>query len=361
MSTVLYNKRVLVKDTAQAVFYNKNDDGAIVTVRLVNRGSDATRIAIAITNSTALPTNLGEYIDHGTIIEPKGTYEITSLIVPAGFYIVAYSTRSSVSVMTSGFATGEPGSDATISTATPTTVTGTGLTYHYDPSHLFGLDTFTGTILPDIEKTTNMSGAGTPTYLSGPKTYSYNGVTQWWTSTDTDMPRVSGLQASAGLAWTLEAWFKFPVTPSGVRTGNQSWAICSKGGGIGGGETFTLFVGSATDTSLFPSVPYYCYVGVFGSKTQISPGPVNDNTWRQVAITWNGTSGNVYLNGAVGSALNVGTAGYQTNTWTIGSAGNGSPVMAFEGEIGPIRVYNRALSAGEILNNFDNDRTRFGI
>jgi hypothetical protein len=250
-----------------------------------------------------------------------------------------------------------------IPTTTPAAITGTGLVYHYDQQHLFGLDPQPAVFLPDAENRTTMSAAvsGSPTYVPSTQNYSYNGTTQWWTSTDTLLSSAGNLHAVAGKTWTLEAWFRFPVTPVGTRAGNESWAICSKGGGIGGGETFTLFVGSATDTTLFPTVPYICYVGLNGGKTQISTGPVNDNIWRQAVITWDGTTSNVYLNGAFRSAAVPGPAVFQESTWTIGSAGNGTAGMAFEGQIGPIRIYNRALSAGEITVNFNYNRARFGI
>ena len=362
MSTPLFNNFVLSKDTTQAIFYNRNNDGAIVVVRFVNRGSERTRIALAVTNTQSLPTNLGEYVEFGTNIESNAIYEITSLVVPAGFYLVAYSTKSNVSVLCSGFATGSVGVDITINTAAPTAITGAGLVYHYDPNHLFGLDTNNNLVLPDIEKRTTMTGAGFPVYESGTKSYAFNGSNQWWASADNTLIEADGLFADVGNTWSVEAWFKFPVTPLGTRTGNQSWAICSKGGGIGGAETFTLFVGSATDTTFSPTVPYICYIGSRGSKTQISTGSVNDNTWRQVVVTWDGTAGVVYLNGSSRGALTVGGAAFQdTSTWTIGSAGNGAAGFAFEGSIGPIRIYNRSLTAGEVTTNFNYDRTRFGI
>lgn len=171
--------------------------------------------------------------------------------------------------------------------------------------------------------------------------------------------------ADVGYAWTVSAWFKFPVTPSGTRTGNSSWVIFGQSGGIGGAETLTLFVSSATDTSLSPSVPYYCTVGIRGTKTVISPASVNTNTWNHAVVTWNGTSGRVYFNGADRGAANIGGAGIQAGYYaSIGMTGNTGSVNAvqlYEGNITQVSIYNRALSQTEIAQNFQAVRGRFGI
>ena len=361
MTTPLFNNFVLSKDTTQPIFYNRNDDGAIVVVRFVNRGTEKARIVVAVTSTTSLPTNLGEYIDFGTVIQPGQTYEITGLVVPSNFYLVVQSTKNNLSVLCSGFATGTAGPDVSISTASPASIVGSGLVYNYDAAHVLGLDNSPSAILPDIEGNVPLTGVNLPAYNSGNGSYSFNGTNQWFTSTEAILPEADGLMADVGNTWSVEAWYRFPVTPSGTRTGNQAWTVVGKGGGIGGAETFTLFVGSATDTFYHPGVPYFNYIGVRGLKTQIAPGSVNDNTWRQAVITWDGTAGSVYHNGSLVSALNVGGAAQQFGTWTIGANGGAASTFAFEGSIGPVRVYNRALTAGEVTINWNYTRARFGL
>jgi hypothetical protein len=138
------------------------------------------------------------------------------------------------------------------------------------------------------------------------------------------------------------------------------------GGGIGGGETFTLFVGSGTDASFGSYVPYYCAVGIFGAKTIISPAPVNTNTWNHVVVTWNGSSGKIYFNGQDRGALNVGGAALQTGiSFAVGQVGGAintpNSVQMFEGDISQVSVYNRGLSAAEVQQNFNAIRGRYGV
>ena len=177
---------------------------------------------------------------------------------------------------------------------------------------------------------------------------------------------VNNFFADTGYAWTISSWFRFPVTPAGTRTGNQSWAIFGQSGGIGGGETITLFVGSATDTTYFASVPYYCLVGIRGSKTAISSSSVNTNTWNNVVVTWNGTTAKVYFNGLDRGTANVGAQPIQTGYYAgIGVTGYtgiiNNPPQYFEGNISNTMVYNRAITASEVLQNFNALRGRFSV
>ena len=41
--------------------------------------------------------------------------------------------------------------------------------------------------------------------------------------------------------------------------------------------------------------------------------------------------------------------------------GNSSSNEAFNGQIGPVRVYTKALTASEVLKNYTVERTRFGV
>jgi len=177
----------------------------------------------------------------------------------------------------------------------------------------------------------------------------------------------NSLYSDVGYAYSVCAWFNFPITPIGTRAGNQSFAIVGKSGGIGGAETLTLFVGSATDTTYGSYAPYYLGVGIRGAKTIISPAPVNTGTWNNAVVTWDGTAGRVYFNATDRGAANIGTASIQIPYYfSVGVTGNGStgPTITahqFEGQISNITVYNRALTASEVLQNFNATRSRFGI
>ena len=201
-------------------------------------------------------------------------------------------------------------------------------------------------------------------------TFSFNGTTDYFYADQTGgfLNNVTNnFFADVGYAWTVSAWFKFPISPVTTRAGNSSYAILGNGGGIGGGETLTLFVGSGTDSTYGAYVPYYCAVGIRGTKTIISPSPVNTNTWNNAVVTWNGTAARVYFNGIDRGAASTATGAVQQNGYyfSIGQVGGAgaaiNTLQLYEGSIGNVQVYNRALSAVEVFQNFEALRGRYNI
>lgn len=80
------------------------------------------------------------------------------------------------------------------------------------------------------------------------------------------------------------------------------------------------------------------------------------NTWFYVGVTKNGATASAYVNG---SSLGSGTI---TNPKTAGS----SAITLFNGFVPPARlnaltIYNRAISASEVTQNFNALRGRFGL
>ena len=89
---------------------------------------------------------------------------------------------------------------------------------------------------------------------------------------------------------------------------------------------------------------------------------VNDNEWKTGLATINNSTYEVklYLNGSL-SDTRSGTGSYP-NTGTSLSVGKfGSSSFNFPGDIACTRIYNRVLSAAEILQNFNAMKHRFGI
>ena len=210
--------------------------------------------------------------------------------------------------------------------------------------------------------------ANSPTYSNN--IFTFNGSTQYaYISTASGFFNASGnsFYADVGYAWSISVWFKFPISPTTVRNstingGNCSYSMIGNAGGIGGAETLSLFVsGGDATTSAGGLSPYYCVVGVRGSKTQLSIGSVNTNTWNNVVVTWNGSAGRGYFNGVDKGALNIGANGIQISGYTVAATAGGASSHVFEGDISNVLVYNRALSEIEILQNYNALKTRFGL
>jgi hypothetical protein len=196
----------------------------------------------------------------------------------------------------------------------------------------------------------------------------FDGVDDYVTNGSTDFSVANNLFADSNGSWTVSAWFKFPVSPTQVRddsvnAGNCSYSIVGRSGGIGLGATFTLFV--AGDSTLFGSFLNKCAVNIRGVITQISSTSVNTNTWYNVIVTWNASSAFGYLNGTNQTSLSVGSATLQSYNLDIGTTAslNAPPgnIHFFEGSIGNVSIYNRALTAQEIQQNFNATKSRFSI
>jgi hypothetical protein len=76
------------------------------------------------------------------------------------------------------------------------------------------------------------------------------------------------------------------------------------------------------------------------------------NTWTHVAVTYDGTTLRVFINGTqAGSAAVAGSIAASTGALRIG--GNSVWGEYFNGLIDEVRIYNRALSAAEIQTDMN--------
>jgi len=103
-----------------------------------------------------------------------------------------------------------------------------------------------------------------------------------------------------------------------------------------------------------------------GSIIQNSSGiDIVLNTWIHAIMTYDGASSKIYING---SLANTGAI-----TGTIDYTEYGSPYYLsigrkneFEGQyvsgsVSVVKIYNRALSASEVLQNYNATKRRFGL
>jgi hypothetical protein len=102
---------------------------------------------------------------------------------------------------------------------------------------------------------------------------------------------------------------------------------------------------------------------------QTDAAAFSDNTWHHIVITQNGTEPELYVNGAK-PAQTFTTSTNKTKWWdditieqvNIGKlTWSGGTSGLSTGDVGPINIYNRALSAGDILQNYNAQKDRFGL
>ncbi len=213
--------------------------------------------------------------------------------------------------------------------------------------HRFRLDNATTGISDDIDSSTATAVTnGTVTFSS---TNLFPGFDGSFTSTYTNGIRLmTAAEANAwedeNSAFTVSFWFQSTVGASGQ--GNQNRIISrdlSEGFGVhldqtasSGSQILKLF-GEPNSTNITTTL--------------------TTNTWHNLVITWNGTNVQAYLNGvASGNAV-----GY-TRTNTAGGLCVGQNIEAdnlqnspgLRGLVSNLQLFNRVLTAAEILAIYDN-------
>jgi len=125
--------------------------------------------------------------------------------------------------------------------------------------------------------------------------------------------------------------------------------LCSSGGAIDRG---LLFTDAGTKNYLFIEKPLYGNL-ITWDQSPPSYGGINSikpdlDTWYHVAVVEDSTYRAIYINGSLDISDNI-----SDDTIRIGSRADSTPFY-FDGTIDDVRIYNRALSAQEIQQLYQN-------
>ena len=202
--------------------------------------------------------------------------------------------------------------------------------------------------------------------LDAGDTNSYSGSGTTWT--DLSGNGNNGTLSTTYTHNSVEGFLKF--SGSGVATipslllSNVTWEIFYRSNSS---DTFSQYgrildFGDTTislGTALSYQLRMWTNAGGSRSAESTLNGVGQDNTWHHIIYSYDGSTtafyfDSVYQNGyAKSGALNGGSSADLT-------IGNGDAYL-FNGDIAVVRVYNRALTASEISQNFNALRGRFGI
>ena len=194
------------------------------------------------------------------------------------------------------------------------------------------------------------------TLTNGPSFSSGNGGKINFDSTDdyVNIPYNSSQNLTS--QGTLSVW----INPS---TLTQSWyagLISQSTGGSTNAQAYQLSWRQVSG-ALFGSI---CN----GSGTYndiFAPLPTVANVWYNIVFTWNGSLATMYNNGVqIGQIAQTINCQVLTTDLTIGGytyKGAGGGAEYFNGAIANAFVYNRGLTAIEILQNYNATKSRFGL
>ena len=225
--------------------------------------------------------------------------------------------------MTATGATGSPKTVAVTLTVNPVTPPGTG------PVGAWGFDeTGTGTTTADASgrgNTGTISGALRTTAGKIGGALTFDGVNDWVT-----VPDAASLDLTNRA--TLEAW----VYPTALGLDWRTALLKEQSGQL----VYALYANNDINR---PSGHVYTSGDLFTNGTSALPL----NTWSHLAMTWDGTTQRLWLNGAqVGSRAVTGTLPNSAGVLRFG--GNNVWAEWFAGRLDEIRVYDRALTQAEL-------------
>jgi hypothetical protein len=120
---------------------------------------------------------------------------------------------------------------------------------------------------------------------------------------------------------------------------------------------YLLYQSTSSPYNKVQAFVYGSSINAFQSNSTLSTG-----VWYNIGFTYNGSTNNIYLNGVLDNsvAATVGAiAASSANfivgaTYTVGS-------NPFNGNVANVKLYNRALSASEILQNYNAIKGRFRL
>ena len=201
----------------------------------------------------------------------------------------------------------------------------------------------------------NLAGAGLSgtmssiAYSNTSTFFSFNGTTSQISVADN-----ASLEPGSG-DWTIEVWLRYSIITGKTRT------YLSKTNNAGGSADW----GYGLRTNPTTSVTYF-EVGN-GTTSITSPTTsVTSNVWYQIVGVWTNVALNsiaLYKNGVfVGSNTHSFASIRDTsNALYLGNYNGNEFAQQFQGDMGIVRMYNRALTASEVLNNYDANKNIYGL
>lgn len=212
-----------------------------------------------------------------------------------------------------------------------------GLQLHIDPWYLPSANA--SSLLSTSQKvsdlTNNNNDATTASFLSLGGTNS-----EYWSLFNNPFTFNTVTNIPAGnSAYTTSVWFK---------TSYNGQSLVSFGTDTSYAANYLYVNGSGYIDN------YWC-----GSTITSTGNTINNGSWHNAVVTYDGTIATIYIDGVFDTDLTVGTSLSVSPTSNLEIAGGGNQ-SDFDGQMGPVMIYNRALTANEVLTNYNSINNSHG-
>ena len=194
---------------------------------------------------------------------------------------------------------------------------------------------------------TNATLFNTPTYTASSPTYfTFNRNSQEYAST-TNLASQS--------VWTVETWFRVNTA---LNTGvTDVTAVVTDEFNLSNALNFSI------GTNRQPTSANICvgfYNGAWRTTNGFTP---TTNTWYHVVGTYDGTTIKQYVNNSLDTQLSyTGTSSSGGLSLRIARRWDGTATTnnCFPGDVAIVRVYDNAMTSGEVTTSWNADKARFG-
>jgi hypothetical protein len=196
----------------------------------------------------------------------------------------------------------------------------------------------TGTTWSDVSGNNNNG-----TLTNGPTFNSANGGSIVFDGTNDYAQIAHNTILNPTLNMTMAVWIN-------ITNFINSMAICGKGTQVNGSGGFDFRIDNSSSLNL---------VKYFIVDQTVTITPLQTNTWYNICAVQGSTSVIYYINGLqVGSFSN--SVNYQTNTTTFKICLDRASIYT-PSRIANFMFYNRAITASEILQNYNATKSRFNL
>jgi hypothetical protein len=229
-------------------------------------------------------------------------------------------------------------------TSTPNAPVSSNLVLYYDPSNSSSYPG-TGTTINDLSGNGLNGSMSGITYTS--PYFSYNGTSSQVLVADNPL-----LEPGSG-DWSIEFWVNYSVL-----AGSSRILIAKTDGGLSAEWGYGLRAAANGNT--------FMEIGNGTTSLQSSLTALTTNTWYQVVGVWTNVSSNslsLYVNGnLIGSISHSFTSIKNTTSpLYLGSFNGGQFSQWLNGRMGVVRMYNKSLTGSEVLQNFNADKSKYGL
>jgi hypothetical protein len=186
--------------------------------------------------------------------------------------------------------------------------------------------------------------------INGPAFNSANGGVISFDGTNDYVSVTNSANYNPSTALTVELWYNSTTTPSGLF---YTYCLLSSQQSVAPFNGIDIRGSSATTLNFA--------IAISSAETFVSLGTITANQWTCVAVTYNGSALNGYRNGVlVQSTSKSGTIDSTNKDLWIGNNPSFSP-RYYSGQMSALKIYNRALSATEVLQNYNVEKKKFGL